>query len=122
MKPSESNKKTWDVKQRQAGAVVVLEVSGHLEMGGGSDRLEEELQKLVREGRAAVVLECSQVHSIDSSAVGALVRCFISLDKQGGQLKLLKMSPTVRAAIQFVGLANRIETFEDEAAALASFK
>ncbi len=99
-----------------------MRVSGHLEMGGGSDQLEEKLLELVGAGRRAVLLECRDVLSIDSSAVGALVRCFISLENRGGRLKLLRISPVVRAALDFVGLINKIEIFDDEAIALASFR
>jgi len=118
---SESNKRTWDIKQRQAGAVTVVEVSGHLLEGGGSDQLEEELQKLIATGCRFVLLESGQVDSIDSSGVGALVRCFISLEKQGGKLKFLKMAPVIRAAFQLVGMIDKVEIFDDEATALRSF-
>ncbi len=121
MKVNNGNHKSWEITERQAGKVAVLRVSGHLEMGGGSDQLEEKLLELVGAGRRAVLLECRDVLSIDSSAVGALVRCFISLEKRGGKLKLLRISAVVRAALDFVGLIHKIEIFDDEAIALASF-
>jgi anti-sigma B factor antagonist len=111
----------WEIKQRQADSVTVVELIGQVELGGGADELEEKLQKLIADGHAAILLECSRVDTIDSSAVGALVRSYISLDKHGGTLKLLNISPVVRAAITLVGLSNTIEIFDDEAAAVASF-
>jgi len=121
MTNSQPNQNKWDLQQRQVGEVTVVELSGQVELGGGSDKLEEKLQELIAEGRLAILLECSRVDTIDSSAVGALVRSYISLDKRGGKLKLLNISSVVRAAITLVGLSNTIESFYDEATALASF-
>jgi anti-sigma B factor antagonist len=104
----------WEIKQRQADSVTVVELIGQVELGGGADELEEKLQKLIADGHAAILLECSRVDTIDSSAVGALVRSYISLDKHGGTLKLLNISPVVRAAITLVGLSNTIEIFDDD--------
>ena len=116
------NPQKWEIKERQAGSVAVIELIGEIELGGGADELEEKLQTMIAGGCRAMLLECSRVDTIDSSAVGALVRSFISLDKHGGQLKLLNLSSVVRAAITLVGLSNTIEIFDDEAAALASFQ
>jgi anti-anti-sigma factor len=122
MTNSQPNPQKWEIKERQAGSVAVIELIGEIELGGGADQLEEKLQRMIAEGCRAMLMECSRVDTIDSSAVGALVRSFISLDKHGGRLKLLNLSPVVRAAITLVGLSNTIEIFDDEAAALATFE
>jgi len=113
---------TWELKDRQVDAVVLIDVIGRLETCGGSDALEEKLQGLIREGKRSLVLECSRVSSIDSAGIGALVRCVISLHNRGGKLKLLNLSPVMRSSLKVLGLIERIESFDDEAAALASFK
>lgn len=118
---SQPNQEKWDLKERQVGQTTIVELSGQVELGGGSDKLEERLQELIAKGCLAILLECSRVDTIDSSAVGSLVRAYISLEKRGGKLKLLNISSVVRAAITLVGLSNTIEIFDDEASALASF-
>lgn len=122
MPSANGNGKKFDLRERQAGDVTILEVEGNLEIGNGSDALEAKLQELIADGRRSILMECRQVDSIDSSAVGALARSFMSLAKRGGALKLLRISPVVRAALQLVGLIEKIETFDDEAVALASFR
>ena len=112
----------WEIKNRQLDSVVLVDVAGNLELSGGSDALEEKLQALIQSGHRALLLECSQVSSIDSSGIGALVRCVISLHKRGGILKLLNVSPVMRSALKVLGLIERIESYDDQAAALASFK
>ena len=113
---------TWELKVRQIGTVVLIDAIGRLETSGGSDALEEKLQGLIREGKRSLVLECSRVSSIDSSGIGALVRCVISLHHRGGALKLLRLSPVMRSSLKVLGLIERIDSFDDEASALASFK
>jgi anti-anti-sigma factor len=119
---AETKKKKWAIKERQADGVIILELIGQFEMGGGSDELEERLQELIAGGFHNILLECSHVDSIDSSAVGALARSLMSLNKRGGKLKLLEISTVIRAALQLVGLLQTLERFDDEEEAIASFR
>lgn len=112
---------SWETKERQAGSVTVLELHGRLTGEEGSDLLTRKLQSLIAQGCYALLLDCSQVTVVDSSGIGALVRCFISLDKRGGQLKLLNLSPPMQMALRVLGLIESMESFTDEAKALASF-
>jgi len=113
---------SWEIKDRQINSVVLVDVIGRLELSAGSDALEEKLQALIHDGHRAFLLDCSQVSSIDSAGIGALVRCVISLHNRGGNLKLLNLSPVMRVALKVLGLIERIESYDDETAALASFK
>jgi anti-sigma B factor antagonist len=112
----------WELKDRQIDSVTLVDVVGRLETSGGSDALEEKLQSLIRQGQRSLLLECSRVSAIDSSGIGALVRCVISVHNRGGDLKLLRLSPVMRSALKVLGLIERLESFDDEATALASFK
>ncbi len=109
------------VMERQANSVTVLELSGQLTIGGGSDILNEKLQKLIAAGRPNLLLDCSQVSRIDSQGISTLVRALISATKRGGKLKLLKPSPKVRQVLDITRLQTVIESFDDEAKAFASF-
>ena len=111
----------FEVKERQTGPVTVLELSGRLTMGGGSQTLEESLQKQIAGGRRSLLLDCSQVSNIDSQGIKALVRGLTSLQRQGGKLKLLKVTPRVREVLNLMRLLTVIEAFEDEPTALRSF-
>ena len=109
------------VKERQAGSVTVLELTGRLTMGVGSEALEEKLQSLITSGRLALLLDCSQVTGIDSQGIKALVRAVTSVEKRGGKLKLLKIPRRVRGVLEVTRLLTVMESFEDEEAALQSF-
>lgn len=108
-------------ERRRAGPVVVLELSGRLTMGEGSDQLEEALQGLLNQGERAVLLDCAGVPVIDSRGLKALVQGYTSLEKRGGTLKLLRVSPRVREVLDYTHLLTVIQAFDDEEAAVKSF-
>lgn len=110
-----------EIKERAVGPVTCLEVRGRLTMGKGAQQLDKKLQDTIVAGCLAVLLDCSQVSIIDSQGLKVLVRGFVSLDKQGGKLKLLRMSDRVRAVLEITQLLDVIENFDDEDAALKSF-
>jgi anti-sigma B factor antagonist len=109
------------ITERQVGPVTILELSGRLALGEGSTALNEKLQSLIGEGRVNMLLECSRVTALDSQGISALVRGIISTQKRGGKLKLLRVAPRVRHVLEVTRLLSVIESFEDEAKALASY-
>jgi len=76
---------------------------------------------LIGSGCRALLLDCRQVSLIDSQGIKALVRGVTSMEKQGGKVKLLKVSPRMREVLNLTRLLTVIEAFEDEPAALGSF-
>jgi anti-sigma B factor antagonist len=110
-----------EIKQRQVGEITILELKGRLALGEGSSALNEKLQGLIGEGCINLVLECSQVDALDSQGISALVRGIVSTQKHGGKLKLVSPSPRVLRVLEVTRLITLMETFDDEAKALASF-
>lgn len=112
----------FSVKERsRSGPVVVLELSGRLTWGEGSEKLDETLQRLIKGGEPALLLDCAGVSGIDSQGIKSLVRAVVSAHNVKGELKLLKLSQRMRAALEITRLLTVIEHFEDEAAAVRSF-
>lgn len=112
----------WEIKERMVGSVAIVEMSGRLTEGGGSDELNAKLWATLRRGTRRVLFECSQVTNIDSRGVGVLARCVATTRKRGGNLKLLCPSQRVRATLNLVRLNEVIDAFDDQATALASFE
>lgn len=117
----EKRKIAVEIKERQVGEVTILELRGRVALAEGSQALNEKLQTLMDQGRVKLLLECSGITTLDSQGISSLVRGVISTRKRGGQLKLLKPSPRVRYVLDITRLLTVIESFDDEAAALASF-
>lgn len=121
MSPNQERKKTVEINERPVGEVTILQLRGRLALGEGSQPLYERLESLIEQGRVKLLLECSEVTALDSQGISALVRGVISTRKRGGQLKLLKPSPRVRDVLNITRLLTIMESFDDEAKALASF-
>ncbi len=110
-----------EIKERQVGGITILELKGPLALEAGSIALSKKLGDLIGEGCTSLVLECSQVEALDSQGICTLMRGMVSTQKRGGKLKLVKPSPRVRQALEATRLITLLETFDDEAKALASF-
>lgn len=112
---------SFSLKERRVGSVVILELEGRLTMGEATDKLDSTLQKLIAAGERALLLDCARIPVIDSQGIKSVVWGVTSLEKRGGKLKLLKISPRVREVLDITRLLTVIEAFDDEAAAVGSF-
>ena len=111
----------WGIRERSAGRVTIVEVSGRVTLGESADAVEEKLQEIVARGAQQVLLDLSGVEVLDSRGIRALVRAYISMQKRQGQLKLMMLSPRIRQVLQITRLLNVFEVYDDEATALGSF-
>lgn len=68
--------------------IIVLELSGPLQMGVECKRLELAFDDLLRDKHTCVVLDLSKVTKLDSGGLGKLVNCFSRLKTAGGALRL----------------------------------
>jgi anti-sigma B factor antagonist len=110
------------VTVRKSGEVSILELGGRATIGAGSDLIASELQQLIQAGARKILVNLRAVKQIDSSGISSLVRAYVSLGRSGGSLKLLAPQGRVRAVLTVMRLLNVIPFFDDEAAALASFR
>lgn len=109
------------VKARQVGKVTIVAPGERLMVGRTAEVVDKKLQDAIAGGSRALLLDCSQVGFIDSQGIKVLVRAFTSLQRNGGKLKLLKLSSQVHKVLEITHLLTVMESFEDEAAALRSF-
>jgi anti-sigma B factor antagonist len=75
-------------KKELKPGIVVLELTGPLQMGVECKRLELAFDELLREKQSRVVLDLSHVTKLDSGGLGKLVNCFSRLKSAGGTLRL----------------------------------
>lgn len=109
------------VSTRQVGEVTVLDVQGRATLGPGNDALSAALRKLADAGTSKVLVNLSGVSQMDSSGISTIVRSFVTLERRGSKLKLLKPAGHVREVLHLTRLIQSIPTFDDEPTAIASF-
>jgi anti-anti-sigma factor len=110
------------VEVRKSGEVVVVDMSGRLVAGVGDEILREVVNELLAEGWKKILLNLSQVTSVDSAGVGELVASLKVTQRLGGSLKLLNLNERVKTSLHLSSLLPLFEVYDDEHAALEHFK
>jgi anti-sigma B factor antagonist len=105
---------------RQIEDVIVLDVSGRITLGEGNVILREIVRDLAEKGNKRIVLNLSEVHYIDSSGLGELVKTHTTMRNRGGELKLANLNKHVNDLLQMTRLAAVFDIQKDEASALQS--
>ena len=106
---------------RAIDGVLVVDCSGRLMFGEESATLRETVKKLLGQS-PKVVLNLREVNYIDSGGLGTLVSLFTSARGAGGAVKLASLSQRVGDLLQITKLLTIFEVFDDEQAAVRSFK
>jgi anti-anti-sigma factor len=114
---------TLQISTRESGDVSILDLRGRLTIDAGeSELLSDQLRTLVANGVRKLLLNLEDLTQVDSSGVSIIVGTFVSLKRQGGDLKLLCPSGRVLEVLTVLHLIKIIPSFQDEAEALASFR
>lgn len=111
-----------DVKERQAGDVIILDLSGEVRIGEGSVSLRDSIRNLTDAGKKKVLLNLAGVKYMDSSGVGELIANYTTISRQGGQLKLLNLTDRIQNLLVITKLLTVFDSYEDEGEALKSFQ
>lgn len=111
-----------DLKERQAGDVTILDLSGEVRIGEGSVALRDSIRKLADDGKKKVLLNLAGVKYVDSSGIGELIANYTTLSRQGGQLKLLNLTEKIQNLLVITKLLTVFDAYEDEGEALKSFQ
>jgi anti-sigma B factor antagonist len=110
------------IKERQAGDITILDMSGKVTIGEGSVALRTAVRRLLEEGKKKILLNLGGVGYIDSSGIGELVSSFTSINKEQGQLKLLNLTQKLQDLLGITKLLTVFDVYENESDALSSYK
>lgn len=106
---------------RTVGNVTVVDISGRIVLGSESAALRSLVTDLLNKGNNKILLNLAEVNYIDSSGLGHLVSACTTVRKQGGELKLLKLTNKVHDLMQITKLYTVFDIRDDEAEAVKSF-
>jgi anti-sigma B factor antagonist len=110
-----------EFNRRVSDGVTILSLNGKLIVGEATAALKEQIKSLTEHGVTKLVLDLAEVDYIDSSGLGTLVYCFSTFRKQGGTLKLMKLSRRNIELMLLTKLETVFEVFDNEQAAVDSF-
>jgi anti-sigma B factor antagonist len=106
---------------RQVGDVTIVDVKGRIIFGEVGATLHDVVMDLLSQGHKQILFNLGAVEYIDSMGMGSLVGALTSVRKQGGELKLLKLSNKVADVMRITKLYTIFDIMNDEAAGVKSF-
>ena len=113
-------KRTLQISDRVVEGVTVLDMQGRLVLDE-TDLFRRRMEDLIRESRVKIVLNLKGVTYIDSAGVGMMVGKYLSVRRQGGDVKLLHLSARSTRVMTITKLTTVFESFESEEQAVRSF-
>jgi anti-sigma B factor antagonist len=109
------------IVERQVGDVIILDLHGKIMIGEGDDALREAVTRLADGGKTKLVLNLAEVPYVDSAGLGEIVRCYTTVSKKDGKLKLLNLTKKIQDLLAITKLLTVFETYESEDEAVRSF-
>jgi anti-sigma B factor antagonist len=106
---------------RETADATILDLSGRITLGEGLGELRDSIREALAGTRKHLVLNLANVSYIDSSGLGQLIGSYATVTDRGGQMKLVSLQKKVVDLMQITKLLTVFETYDSEAAALASF-
>lgn len=109
------------IETRVVGDVTILDCSGKITLGEGTQAVRNAVRDLLKSGSKKIILNLGDVNYIDSSGIGELVSSFTTVTNQGGKLKLLNLTKKIQELLAITKLLTVFQVYDNEKAALASF-
>ncbi len=118
------------VKKEFKPGIIILELTGPLQIGVECKQLELTFDQLLHDGNTRVVLDLSKLTKLDSAGLGKIVNCFSRMKTAGGALCLagttgmidgvLKLTHADRFLKAYPTSREAAESFSDSSASSAS--
>jgi len=111
---------------RRTGDVTILDLDGRISLtdslwAASGKALGQVIRELVKNGERKILLNVKNVSYIDSSGIGELMGALTSVQRQGGQLKLMNPNPRIVDLLQITRLNTLFDIKNDENSAVQSF-
>ncbi|HET9995346.1 MAG TPA: STAS domain-containing protein [Candidatus Acidoferrum sp.] len=109
------------VRKEFKPGVLILELSGPLQIGVECKQLELAFDELLRENRTGVVLDLSGLTRLDSAGLGKIVNCFSRLKTARGMLRLAGTSGMIEGVLNLAHADRFLKTYPTAREAAESF-
>ncbi|MBZ5544210.1 MAG: STAS domain-containing protein [Acidobacteriia bacterium] len=107
--------------EKLVSGVMVLDLRGRITLGEETEALRTRVKKLVEAGYTRLILNLADVNYVDSVGLSTLVASYTSARKQGGDVKLLKLTKRIHDLLQITRLSTVFETYDTLEDATRSF-
>ncbi len=110
------------ISERHVGDVTIIDLNGKLVLGESDELLRDKVNSLVQQERKNLVINLAQVPYMDSSGIGELVRCYTTVTRRGGAMKLSGLTKRISDLLAITKLLTVFDSYDTEQEAVASFR
>ena len=107
---------------RHVDDVVVIDAGGRITIGEEATAFRKTIQNVGKLRPKKVLLNLAGIAYVDSSGTGEMVAALTLIANLGAELKLVKVGKRVRDVLKIAQLTPLFQIYEDEAAAIQSFR
>ncbi|RMI02058.1 MAG: anti-sigma factor antagonist [Calditrichaeota bacterium] len=109
------------ITERTQNNITVLRLEGDVMGGPEASTLNEEINRLLDEGKLQVVIDLEPVKRMNSSGLAILINAMGTYKQNGGQLKLAAPGSLVHNLLKVTRLDSYFEIYDSVDAAVTSF-
>jgi anti-anti-sigma factor len=106
------------VEYRPGEFASILDVDGPID-GTSEAAFRRKMDSLIKSGVRHLILDCEDVHYINSTGLGAILLYMDELERLGGKLVLARLSDRALMVVELLGFAPALDIVEDESQAVA---
>lgn len=110
------------IDERTEGEITILTLRGEITVDDGDIAFGRYVDGLILAGRVKIVVNLAEVTYIDSAGVGMMVAELKMVREAGGVMKLSNLTARSYHLLAMMKLKMVFDIFDDEAAAVASFR
>jgi anti-anti-sigma factor len=107
------------VREREVDGVIVLSVIRELK-GAVEATLKQRIDYLVSKGVKKILIDLDGLPYMDSTDMGRLIRCHLSVRQAGGRVRICNLSEKVWDLLKLTRLDTVLDLYHTEEEALAS--
>ena len=110
-----------EIRQRQMGIVVCLDVAGRLVVGKEDSFLKDKVNSLLLQGHRHILLNLKDVSQVDTCGLAAIASVRAAVERHGGTIRLLNLPTRIHNLLVVTKLISLFDVFDSEADALRNF-
>ena len=110
------------IADREEGGVVILDLSGQIDGGPDSEKIQEIIKEKLGKGSKQYILNLQDVKWLNSLGAGVMIASYASAKREEASLKLVSVSDRVSTVLKTCGLIPEVfEVYGNMEEAMKSF-
>ena len=107
-----------ELKCRSVEGVQIVTLIGSF-VSAETTKVRHQLNQLLETHSPHLIIDLAQLHFIDARGLSVFISALKTAQRRGGEVLLLRPTPTIRALIEMTRLQHTFSIYADEAAAIA---